>query len=118
MELRRTEIKRHLPEREIDEMLREAEDENHLRGIGFIKNRYQGDTIPEATDRGSRSAATRTRWPADWNERGFDKFMPSFAGRPQTRRRTPRRVQRPFSGNFRENHVTDELRKEVVLEVP
>ncbi len=28
---RRTEIKRHLPEQEIDEMLREAEDEHHLQ---------------------------------------------------------------------------------------
>ena len=77
---RRTEIKRHLPEDEIDEMLREAEDDHHLRRIGFVKNLYQGDTIPEAADREGRSAATGTRWAADWNEGGFKQLMPSFGG--------------------------------------
>src|SRR6056297_4263249 len=77
---RRTEIKRHLPEKEIDEMLREAEDDHHLRRIGFVKNLYQGDTIPKAADREGRSAATGTRWAADWNEGGFEQLMPSFGG--------------------------------------
>ena len=77
---RRTEIKRHLPENEIDEMLREAEDDHHLRRIGFVKNLDQGDTIPEAADREGRSAATGTRWAADWNEGGFEELMPRFGG--------------------------------------
>jgi len=77
---RRTEIKRHLPEEEIDKMLREAEDDHHLRRIGFVKNLYQGDTIPEAADREGRSPATGTRWAEDWNEGGFEELMPSFGG--------------------------------------
>ena len=32
---RRKEIKRHLTEEEIDELLREAEDDHHLRRLGF-----------------------------------------------------------------------------------
>jgi hypothetical protein len=77
---RRTEIKRHLPEEEIDETLRETEDNHYLRSIGFIKNLYQGDTIPEAADRECRSAATGTRWAEDWNEGGFEELVPSFGG--------------------------------------
>ncbi|MFC6767630.1 IS630 family transposase [Natrinema soli] len=77
---RRTEIKRHLPEEEIDEILREAEDKHHIRRIGFVKNLYQGDTIPEAADREGRSPATGTRWAEDWNEGGFEELMPSFGG--------------------------------------
>ena len=65
---RRTEIRRHLPEEEIDEMLREAEDDHHLRRIGLVKNFYQGDTIFEAADREDLSAATGTRWAEDWNQ--------------------------------------------------
>jgi len=77
---RRTEIERHLPEEEIDEMLREAEDKHHIRRIGFVKNLYQGDTIPEAADREGRSPATGTRWAEDWNKGGFEELMPSFGG--------------------------------------
>ena len=77
---RRTEIKRHLPEGEIDELLREAEDDHRLRRIGFVKNLYQGDTIPEAADREGRSPATGGRWAEAWNEGGFDELMPSFGG--------------------------------------
>ena len=75
---RRTEIKRHLPEGEIDELLWEAEDDHRLRRIGFVKNLYQGDTIPEAADREGRSPATGGRWAEAWNEGGFDELMPSF----------------------------------------
>ena len=77
---RRTEIKRHLPEGEIDELLWEAEDDHRLRRIGFVKNLYQGDTIPEAADREGRSPATGGRWAEAWNEGGFDELMPSFGG--------------------------------------
>jgi transposase len=77
---RRTEVKRHLSEEEIDEMLREAKNDHHLRRIGFVKNLYQGDTVPEAADREGRSPATGNRWVEDWNEGGFDQLMPSFGG--------------------------------------
>lgn len=83
--LRRTEVKRHLPGEELDELLQEAEDDHRLRQIGFVKNLYQGDTIPEAADREGRSPATGTRWTEDWNEGGFDELMPSFGGgRPRS----------------------------------
>lgn len=45
---RQKEIKHHLSEEEIDELLREAEDDHRLRRLGFVKNLYQGDSIPEA----------------------------------------------------------------------
>jgi len=77
---RRTEIERHLAEEEVDEMLREAEDDHHLRRIGFVKNLYRGDTIPAAADREGRSPATGTRWAEDWNEGGFEELMPDFGG--------------------------------------
>ena len=77
---RRTEIKRHLSEAEIDELLREAEDHHRLRRIGFVKNLYRGDTIPEAAEREGRSPATGTRWAEDWNDGGFDELMPNFGG--------------------------------------
>lgn len=77
---RRKEIKRHLTEKEIDELLREAEDDHHLRRLGFLKNLYQGDSIPEAADREGRSATTGGRWVEAWNEGGLEGLMPSFGG--------------------------------------
>ncbi len=77
---RRTEIERHLPEAEIDELLRETEDDRRLRRIGFVKNLYRGDTISEAAGREGRSPATGTRWARAWNEGGFDELMPNFGG--------------------------------------
>ena len=44
---RRKEIEHHLTEEEIDELLREAEDDHHVRRLGFLKNLYHGDSIPE-----------------------------------------------------------------------
>ncbi|MFC4987850.1 IS630 family transposase, partial [Saliphagus infecundisoli] len=77
---RRKEIKHHLSEEEIDELLREAEDDHRLRRLGFLKNLYQGDSIPEAADREGRSAATGDRWAEAWNEGGLEELMPSFGG--------------------------------------
>jgi len=77
---RRKDITYHLPEKRIDELHREAEDEHRLRRLGFLKNLYQGDTIPEAADREGRSAATGDRWAESWNEGGLEALMPSFGG--------------------------------------
>jgi transposase len=80
MGTRRTEIERHLPEEEIDKLLWAADDDHRLRRIGFIKNLYRGDTIPEAADREGRSPATGTRWANAWNDGGFEELMPDFGG--------------------------------------
>mgnify|MGYP006294740169 FL=1 len=77
---RRKEIKRHLSEEEIDELLREAEDDHRLRRLGFLKNICRGDSIPEAADREGRSATTGGRWVDAWNEGGIEALMPSFGG--------------------------------------
>jgi len=77
---RRKEVKYHLSEKEIDELLRDAEDEHRLRRLGFLKNLYQGDSIPEAADREGRSATTGGRWVDAWNEGGLEGLMPSFGG--------------------------------------
>lgn len=68
---RQKKVKYHLPEETIDEMLREAEDDDRLRRIGFIKNLYQGDIVSEAADRAGRSPPTGGRWVEAWNDGGF-----------------------------------------------
>lgn len=77
---RRKEIECHLSEKKIDELLRDAENERRLRRIGFVKNLYQGDSIPEAAEREGRSAATGDRWTEAWNEGGLEELMPDFGG--------------------------------------
>ena len=48
---RRKEIKRHISEERLDELLGEVEDNRHQERLGFLKNLYWGDTIAEAADR-------------------------------------------------------------------
>ena len=76
----RKEIKYHLPEKKIDELLREAEDDRRRERLGFLKNLYYGDSVAEAADREGRSAATGGRWAEARNKGGLGGLMPSFGG--------------------------------------
>lgn len=77
---RRKEIKRHLPEEELDKQLAEADDFLIVRRLSFIKNLYNGETIKEAANRIGRSEPTGDRWADDWNEGGSEALAPSFGG--------------------------------------
>ena len=77
---RRKEIKYHLPEERIDELLREVDDKRKYERVGFLKNLYQGDTIGEAADRVGRSEATGDRWADAWNADGVAGLEPAFGG--------------------------------------
>ncbi len=77
---RRKEIERHLSEQEIEELLKEAEDKHRRRRLGFLKNIYRGDSIPEAADREGMSNSTGDRWAEAWNEGSLEELMPSFGG--------------------------------------
>ena len=69
-------IKHHLTEDELDEMLAEADDDEIVRRLTFLKNVYQGDLIKEAANRVGRSESTGDRW----NEAGLEGLAPSFGG--------------------------------------
>lgn len=77
---RRKEIRRHLTEDELDEVLAEADDDEIVRRLTFLKNLYQGDLIKEAADRVGRSESTGGRWADRWNEGGLEGLAPSFGG--------------------------------------
>lgn len=77
---RRKEIEQHLTEVTLDERLAEADDDDIVRRISFVKNLYQGDTVKEAADRVGRSESTGDRWAEDWNEGGLDELAPSYGG--------------------------------------
>lgn len=77
---RRKNVKRHLSEEKIDELLRETEGEHRLRRAGFLKNIYQGDLIPGAADREGRSVTIGGRWVEAWNEGEIEGLMLSFGG--------------------------------------
>ena len=48
---RRKEVVRHLTDEELDRLLSEADNPKVVRGLVFIKNLYEGDTLKEAADR-------------------------------------------------------------------
>ena len=77
---RRKEIERHLSEDDLDGRLRDAEDPEMVRRLGFIKNLYQGDTLGDAAHREGKSQPTGARWAAQWNDGGVDELAPDHGG--------------------------------------
>jgi len=77
-------VTRHLSEAELDARLREADDVQRLRRLGFIKNLYQGDSVTVAINREGRSRSTGHRWKNRWDEGGIEAMLPNESGgRPQ-----------------------------------
>jgi transposase len=77
---RRKEIERHLSEAEVDAKLRDEEDPEMVRRLGFIKNLYQGDTLGEAAGREGKSQPTGARWAERWNDDGVSGLAPDHGG--------------------------------------
>lgn len=80
---RRKDIVRHLTEEELETELRDCNDAEMVRRLGFIRNLYQGDTIAEAASRVGKSQPTGGRWADRWNQGGIDGLEPDTSdGRP------------------------------------
>ena len=77
---RRKKIERHLSEADLDAKLRDADDPEMVRRLGFIKNLYRGDTLGEAAGRERKSQPTGAPWAAQWNDGGVDEFAPDHGG--------------------------------------
>jgi transposase len=77
---RRKEIERHLSEAELDAKLRNEENPEMVRRLGFIKNLYQGDTLGEAAGREGKSQLTGARWAERWNDGGVGELAPNHGG--------------------------------------
>ena len=77
---RRKDIERHLSEAELDARLRDADDPEMVRRLGFIKNLYRGDTLGDAADREGKSQPTGARWVERWNDGGVGGLAPDHGG--------------------------------------
>jgi transposase len=77
---RRKDIERHLSEAELDARLRDADDPEMVRRLGFIKNLYQGDTLGDAAGREGKSQPTGARWVERWNDGGVGGLAPDHGG--------------------------------------
>ena len=113
---RRKEIERHLSEAELDAKLRDEEDPEMVRRLGFIKNLYQGDTLGEAAGREGKSQPTGARWAARWNDGGVGELAPDHGGgRPSkltARERTHLRQQLETDQPWRTQEVIHLIEEE------
>jgi len=76
-------IEPRLSEAELDEEMLKTDDVRRLRRLGFIKNLYEGDSVPEAIRREGRSKTTGYRWKRQWEAGGLEEMMPETSpGRP------------------------------------
>ena len=77
---RRKQTERHLSEAELDVTLRDEEDPEMVRRLGFIENLYRGDTLGEAAGREGKSQPTGARWAERWNAGGVGELPPDHGG--------------------------------------
>jgi len=77
---RRKVIERHLSVTELDARLRDADDPEMVRRLGFIKNLYQGDTLGDVAGREGKSQPTGARWAERWNDDGVSGLAPDHGG--------------------------------------
>jgi len=74
---------RKISEAELDRRLANTKDPKEQRRLGFLINRYQGDSVAEAIQREVRSTSTGYRWEQLWNDGGIEAMMPeTSSGRP------------------------------------
>lgn len=77
------EVKKHVSEEELDEVIDEAQSNEAtrvVRRLCLIKNLYFGDSVTEAGTRVGVSQPTASRWVERWNESGVDGLRPDFGG--------------------------------------
>ena len=74
-------------ERKLDARLRDADDPEIVRRLGFIKNLYRGDTFGDAADQVGKSQPTGARWAERWNDGGLSRLAPDYDGMRPSRLR-------------------------------
>ena len=74
-------IERHMTVQDLDRQIKHLEkDTLVLQRLYFIKHRYDGKTVEEATELVSTSKNTGYIWQERWNESGYEGIIPKFAG--------------------------------------
>lgn len=73
-------IDKDLSERELLRLIKTEKDAKILRRLYFIKFRYEGDSIQEASEKIGITKRSGYIWQDRWNKEGYQGLIPQYAG--------------------------------------
>ena len=105
-------IKRHITAEELNKRIISLEtDVKVLRRLYFIKYRYEGASVEEASKRVGISKPVAYNWQDRWNEEKYVGLIPKYAGGRPSKLRDDQKEKLKIVLNERDDWSTEEVRK-------
>jgi putative transposase len=105
-------INRSVPLEEIQIRIRSMEkDVRILKRLYFIKYRYQGSSVAEASKNVGVTKMVGYYWQQSWNKQGFNGLTPRFAGGKPSRMSDEQKTELRSILEKRDDWTTEEVRK-------
>ncbi|MCL6002403.1 MAG: transposase [Thermoplasmatales archaeon] len=105
-------VNRTIPLEEIQVRIRSIEkDVRILKRLYFIKYRYQGSSVAEASKNVGVTKMVGYYWQESWNREGFSGLTPRFAGGKPSRLSEEQKVELKSILEKRDDWTTEEVRK-------
>ena len=105
-------INRAIPLEQIQVRIRSMEkDVRTLKRLYFIKYRYQGSSVAEASKNVGVTKMVGYYWQESWNREGFNGLMPRFAGGKPSKLSAEKKIELRSILEKRDDWTTDEVKK-------
>ena len=105
-------INRAIPLEQIQARIRSMEkDVRILKRLYFIKYRYQGSSVAEASKNVGVTKMVGYYWQESWNREGFNGLTPRFAGGKPSKLSAEKKIELRSILEKRDDWTTDEVKK-------
>lgn len=105
-------INRAIPLEQIQARIRSIEkDVRTLKRLYFIKYRYQGSSVAEASKNVGVTKMVGYYWQESWNREGFNGLKPRFAGGKPSKLSVEKKIELRSILEKRDDWTTDEVKK-------
>jgi len=110
-------IERHITAEELLKRIKSLEkDVKVLQRLYFIKYRYEGVTVEDASERVEISKPVAYIWQDRWNKEGYEGLKPKFAGGKPSKLSDDQRDQLKEILNKRDDWTTEDIKKLILKE--
>ncbi|PTD94175.1 hypothetical protein C9439_03770 [archaeon SCG-AAA382B04] len=106
-------VERWISKKELVDLIKEKKIEAKLlERLYFIKFLYEGDNVPEASDKVEISNQTGYRWRKKWNKKGIEGLEPEYDGGPKPKLKLKKKEKEELKEKLKErdNWTTREIK--------
>ncbi|PTD94868.1 IS630 family transposase, partial [archaeon SCG-AAA382B04] len=104
-------VERWISKKELVDLIKEKKIEAKLlERLYFIKFLYEGDNVPEASDKVEISDQTGYRWRKKWNKEGVEGLEPEYDGGPKPKLKEKEKEELKEKLKERDNWTTSEIK--------